>query len=122
MLGAIALVLLCQLAGELTAGGLALPVPGPVLGMALLAVVLATLRRIPPAVDAVADGLLRAMPLFFIPAGVGVLALSDTFRRSWLPIVVALVGSTVFALAVTALAALGTMALIRRLRGPRGRA
>lgn len=119
MLGAIALVLLCQLAGELFATGLALPVPGPVLGMALLAAVLALLRRIPAAVDAVADGLLRAMPLFFIPAGVGVLTLTDTFRDAWLPIVVALVGSTAFALAVTALAAKGAMALARRLRGGR---
>lgn len=119
MLAAIALILLCQLAGELVAVGLALPVPGPVLGMALLATVLALLRRIPAPVDAAADGLLRAMPLFFIPAGVGVLALGDTFRQAWLPIVVALVGSTAFALAVTALVAGGALALSRRLRGRR---
>lgn len=119
MLGAIALLLLCQLAGELVAAGLALPVPGPVLGMAFLVAVLVGLRRIPAGVDAVAAGLLRAMPLFFIPAGVGVLTLSDTFREAWLPIVVALVGSTAFALAVTALVARGTMTLARRWRGGR---
>ena len=43
------------------------------------------------------------MPLFFIPAGVGILTLSETFRAAWLPIVVALVGSTAIAMAVTAL-------------------
>jgi holin-like protein len=84
--------------------------------MAFLVIVLALLRRIPAGVDAVARGLLRAMPLFFVPAGVGVLTLSDTFRRDWLPIVVALVGSTVFALAVTALAARAALALARRRR------
>ena len=119
MLGAIALLLLCQLAGELAASTLALPVPGPVLGMALLAVVLASLRRIPAGVDAVASGLLRAMPLFFVPAGVGVLTLSDTFRQAWLPIVVGLLASTGLALAVTALAAQAVLSLSRRRRGRR---
>ena len=36
MLGALVLLLGCQLAGDTVARAIALPVPGPVLGMALL--------------------------------------------------------------------------------------
>lgn len=36
MLGALTVIVIFQLAGELLAKSLALPVPGPVLGMALL--------------------------------------------------------------------------------------
>jgi holin-like protein len=79
------------------------PLPGPVLGMALLAVILAAFKRIPDGLATTSDALLKAMPLFFIPAGVGILTLSETFRAAWLPIVVALVGSTAIAMAVTAL-------------------
>jgi holin-like protein len=71
--------------------------------MALLAVVLAAARRVPEGLTLVADMLLRAMPLFFIPAGVGVLALSDTLRAAWLPVTAALLVSTLLAIAVTAL-------------------
>lgn len=103
MLVGIVILLACQAVGEGLATGLGLPLPGPVLGMALLAVALAALRRVPEGVALVSDGLLRAMPLFFIPAGVGVLLLSDTLRAAWLPVTVALVVSTLLAIAATAL-------------------
>jgi len=90
----IAILLACQVSGELLASALRIPLPGPVLGMALLA--------------------LKAMPLFFIPAGVGVLTLSETLRTAWLPITGALLGSTLLALLVTALFMKGTMRLLAR--------
>jgi holin-like protein len=43
------------------------------------------------------------MPLFFIPAGVGVMVLSEQFRAAWLPISAALLGSTLLAMATTAI-------------------
>lgn len=103
MLMGIVILLACQGAGEWLATSLGLPLPGPVLGMALLAVVLAAARRVPEGLTLVADMLLRAMPLFFIPAGVGVLALSDTLRAAWIPVTAALLVSTLLAIAVTAL-------------------
>jgi len=106
-------LLACQVAGELVARFAHLPLPGPVLGMALLAVILAAFKRIPEGLATTSDTLLRAMPLFFIPAGVGILTLSDTFRAAWFPISVALLGSTGIALTVTALA----MKAILRRRG-----
>jgi holin-like protein len=72
--------------------------------MAVLTVLLAVWGRTPQGLDKVATLLLTAMPLFFIPAGVGVILLSETFRTAWLPISVALLGSTLIALATTALA------------------
>jgi len=103
MFAGIAILLACQAVGQWLAAALHIAVPGPVLGMALLAAVLAVARRIPAGLAQVADGLLKAMPLFFIPAGVGVLVLSDTLRDAWLPITVALLVSTLLAIMATAL-------------------
>ena len=79
-----------------------LPVSGPVLGMAVLTFALALRGRTPVGLARVSELLLKAMPLFFIPAGVGVMVLSEQFRAAWLPITVALLGSTLLAMATTA--------------------
>jgi holin-like protein len=115
----IAILFACQLAGTWLASTLRIAIPGPVLGMALLVLILAGLRRVPAGLAEVADALLKAMPLFFIPAGVGVLVLSDTLRSAWLPIAVSLVGSTVLAIAATALAMKVTLRLLRPRTPPR---
>jgi len=88
---------------EWLVGRFHLPLSGPVLGMALLTVALALRGRTPSGLARTSSLLLRAMPLFFIPAGVGVMVLSKQFRAAWLPIVVALLGSTLLAMATTAL-------------------
>jgi holin-like protein len=121
MFAGIAVLLACQAVGEILATGLHVPIPGPVLGMALLAAALAAARRIPTGLAQVADGLLKAMPLFFIPAGVGVLVLSSTLQSAWLPITVALLASTVLAIAVTALVMIGAQRLLARRRSEVGR-
>jgi holin-like protein len=117
MFAGIAVLLGCQVLGELLSAALRIPVPGPVLGMASLALALACARRVPQGLAQVSDGLLKAMPLFFIPAGVGVLTMAGTLRKAWLPITVALIASTLLAIAVTALVMKG----IRRLLSLRGR-
>ncbi len=118
MLAGIALLLASQLAGELFVLWLRLPVPGPVVGMGFLALALVTARRVPPGLASVADGFLRALPILFVPAGVGVITLHETLRQAWLPIAGAILGSTFLALAVTAFTM--KLALRIRLRG-RGR-
>jgi holin-like protein len=102
MLFGFAVLLLFQAVGELVHAALGVPLPGPVIGMALLTLVLA--RRPSPNVDRAASGLLDHMPIFFIPAGVGVLVFAGHLREDWLAIVVSLVGSTLLALTVSALA------------------
>ena len=96
------LLLAFQAAGEICRVVLHLPLPGPVIGMALLAVALLLRRRGPgPGLQTTADGLLAWLGLLFVPAGVGVVANGALLRASWMPITVALVVSTVSTLAAT---------------------
>ncbi|WP_340161856.1 CidA/LrgA family protein [uncultured Hoeflea sp.] len=103
MLSALTLILSCQLAGELVTRFLGLPVPGPVAGMVLLFGLLAIKGSVPDDIGTVADSLLRHLALLFVPAGVGVMAHMGLLGQDWLPISVALVGSTLATIAVTAL-------------------
>ncbi len=72
MIHAIALILLCQLAGEAIVRLGGLPAPGPVLGLALMFGLMLASRRIAELVQPVAAGILRHLSLLFVPAGVGV--------------------------------------------------
>jgi len=103
MLSALTLILTCQLAGELITRFLGLPVPGPVAGMVILFALLALKGAVPEDVGAVADGLLRNLALLFVPAGVGIMAHLGLIGQDWLPISVAVVGSTLATIAVTGL-------------------
>lgn len=98
---AFAVLVGCQLAGEAVARVLGLPVPGPVLGMLLLASVLGARRGAPPAMLRASALLMKYLPLLFVPAGVGVIAQLDLLRAEALPIIGALLGSTVATMLVT---------------------
>lgn len=103
MVSGFAWLLVFQLAGEVLARGLQWPVPGPVLGMLLLLLVL--IWRGGPGEDLrnASQGLLGNLSLLFVPAGVGIMVHGHRIADEWLALVVALVGSTVLTLAVTAL-------------------
>lgn len=103
MLGAFTLLLVYQLAGEVIVQLTGLPVPGPVVGMLLLFVTLAARGGAPQWLRDTCNGLLAHLSLLFVPAGVGVLLHFQRLGAEWLPIVVALVASTVLTIAVTAL-------------------
>jgi putative effector of murein hydrolase LrgA (UPF0299 family) len=103
LLGSLTVLLLCQLVGELVVRLLQLPVPGPVLGMVLLFVGLLVRGGVPQPLQDTTGGLLRHLSLLFVPAGVGVMAHLDLLGEEALPIGVALVTSTLVAIAVTAL-------------------
>lgn len=102
MLSALTLILTCQLAGELTTRFLGLPVPGPVAGMMILFAFLAIKGSVPDDIGAVADTLLKNLALLFVPAGVGVMAHLSLLGQDTIPISVALIGSTIMTIAVTA--------------------
>ena len=101
MIRALAILLLCQLAGTVLQQALGLPMPGPVLGFVLLVAVF--LYRGGPGVELreTSQGLLKHMGLLFVPAGVGIIAEAPLLREEWLPILAALIGSTVLSIAVT---------------------
>lgn len=102
MLGTLTILLLCQLAGELIARLAHLPVPGPVLGMLFLFAGLLLRGGVPGAMQDTAGGMLRHLSLLFIPAGVGVMTHMDRLGAEALPVIVALFGSTLLGVAVTA--------------------
>jgi holin-like protein len=102
VLSGITVLLVCQLAGELVTRGLDLPVPGPVVGMVILLAALSVARQRPAGVEAAADRLLANLSLLFIPAGVGITKYLGLIADEWVPILVALVASTLVTLAVTA--------------------
>lgn len=111
MLAALTQLLMFQLAGEVVARGFALPIPGPVIGMALLFLFLALRRGPGEELQKTAQGLLQHLSLLFVPAGTGVMLHLHRLQDEWLPLVLSLLVSTAATLAVTAL----TMrALIRR--------
>lgn len=84
----------CQLVGEVLVRLLDLPVPGPVIGMAVLLLLLRVRRSGEDAtVVRAADGLLRHLQLLFVPAGVGVVGYLTVIREDALPISVAMLGS-----------------------------
>lgn len=102
MLAAITILLLFQLAGEVLAQLLALPVPGPVIGMALLFVALAVRGGATEHLRTTANNILSHLAILFIPGGVGVMLYLPRLAEEWLPISVSLIASTVLTLAITA--------------------
>ncbi len=103
MINALTLLLLFQLVGEVLARALGLPIPGPVIGMALLFVALIIRGGAGENLRQTANSLLQHLSLLFVPAGTGIVLYGDRLAAEWLPLVVALVSSTVLAIAVTAL-------------------
>ena len=96
-------LLLFQCAGEVASRLLGLPVPGPVVGMLLLFIALRVRKRIPDPIGAAADALAKHLSLLFVPAGVGVMMYFGRLAGEWLPIALALLVSTVAAIAAAAL-------------------
>jgi len=98
------LLVACNLAGGFIATALHLPVPGTVIGILILLVGLAAYGRVPQPIRRMAEFLLHHLNLFYIPAGVGVMAYAALVRQDLLPIVAALIGGTCLALVAGALA------------------
>lgn len=119
-------ILACQLVGELIARSLDIPIPGAVIGMVLFLGVLVLRDRhrrkqsagaepSPPpqhktGFTAPAELLLTHLQLFFVPAGVGIMAATAHLRTDAIPIVVGLWGSWLVGLIVAG----GLVQLLRR--------
>ncbi len=122
MLEAFFILCLCQLVGETLARLLSLPVPGPVIGMALLFAALqlrSAWRPDAPAtqdrpIGSVSAFLLANLSLLFVPAGVGIVAQLPVLASHGVGLSIALAVSTLISLSVTALV---FAALSRRFSG-----
>lgn len=116
MILSLTLILLAQLIGEALARATDLPVPGPLIGMALLLLFLVVRDRAsrlaprvlaPPLVDgrleSTGKGLLANLSLMFVPAGAGIVGRLDVLAVHGIALAVVVVVSTVATLAATAL-------------------
>lgn len=107
LLAGLTWLLVFQSAGEALALATGVPVPGPVVGLALLLVALRLRDGRDTAADAplgvAADGLAKHLSLLFVPAGVGVMLHAARLVDEGAALAVALVASTVLALAATGL-------------------
>ncbi|MES2263380.1 MAG: CidA/LrgA family protein [Pseudomonadota bacterium] len=102
MLVTFAVLLIFQCLGEGLVFALHLPIPGPVAGMLLLFCALLASPRLLEAIEASGTELLRHLSLLFVPAGVGIMVAAASIGTQWIAIALALVGSTLLTLAVTA--------------------
>ncbi len=103
MLETLTILLVCQLIGEAIVRYLALPVPGPVVGMVLLFVLLMFRGKVSGDLAKTTGTLLDNLSLLFVPAGVGVILYADLIAAEWKAILAALIVSTLATIAVTAL-------------------
>lgn len=122
MIVSLGLLLLCQLLGEALTRSLDLPLPGPVIGMALMLGLLVYREKLAVAtpkelgdgtLEKTSNGLLSNLSIMFVPAGVGVVQRLDLFAAHGIALLAALTISTVLAL----LATVATFRLIARRLG-----
>jgi putative effector of murein hydrolase LrgA (UPF0299 family) len=120
VLVALTILLTCQLIGEVIARGLALPVPGPVVGLLVLAAALLIWVRYRAALGETdlaktSAAMLGSLGLLFVPAGAGVVTQLGLLGAYGWQIVVTIIVST----AITMVATVGTFLFVKRLSAPR---
>ncbi len=110
-------ILACQLIGETFARflgtSLGAGLPGPVLGMVLMLGLMRTSARFATLIRPMAQGILAHLSLLFVPAGVGVVGHLATLGNQTAALLLAVVGSTILAIAAGAM----TFSLVARLTG-----
>ena len=123
MLRGFAILLGCQLAGETITRALALPLPGPVLGLVILVMLLFAVERrhlvdsatvADSSLGKVANGLLAVLGILFVPAGVGVIQNLGLLREYGIALAAALVESTFLTLTVTVWVFVAVSRLVER--------
>lgn len=124
MIRSLAVLLVCQLAGEVIVRGAGLPLPGPVIGMLLLVAALVALDRaagtrapVGRAIDGLGrttDAILANLGLLFVPAGVGVIRHLDLIAAHGPALLATLVGSVTVTLVVSVAAFRATARLTGR--------
>ena len=102
MIEALAILLVYQLIGESLTFAFGLPIPGPVIGLALLLATLALRPALLPRIKQTGTTLLSHLSLLFVPAGVGVMVHFARLSEEGVAIVAAVVGSTLLAIVATA--------------------
>ena len=97
------IVLACWLAGEVLARAVGLPIPGAILGLAIMLVLLARRRLSAVSMRRGAEWLLADMLLFFVPAVLAVLNYPEFLGLTGLKILFVILASTIAVMVTTAL-------------------
>jgi putative effector of murein hydrolase LrgA (UPF0299 family) len=108
---AFAVLVLFQLAGEVVARWLGLPLPGAVIGMVMLFIALVVRGSAPEPLKRVSTGLLQHLMLLLTPVVAGVVMHTERVSKEWLPFLLSNVVGGAITLVVTALV---LRALLRR--------
>lgn len=103
MLEGLTILIFLQFLGEIIAGVTRLPIPGPVIGLGLLAGFALIRGKMPEPVVIAGDSILKHLSLLFVPAGVGLIAFGPQLAAEGPRIIVLLIASTAITMAVTAL-------------------
>lgn len=104
MLEGLTILIVLQFVGEIIAGVARVPIPGPVIGLGLLAGYALWRGAIPQQIETAGDAILKHLSLLFVPAGVGLIAFGDRLLNEGSRLLVVLIASTTMTMAVTALA------------------
>ncbi len=113
MLQTLGLLLGCQLLGEITVRGLGVTMPGPVLGLALLVLLLGFVPTLAERLRPTTTVILANLSFLFVPAGVGVIGNFEVLLDDGLTLLFILIVSTILSM----LATVGTFLGVRHLTG-----
>ena len=102
MISALSALLVFQLAGEVLARSLNLPIPGPVIGMLMLFVALVLRGGPGEELQTTSQTLLQHLSLLFVPAGTGIMIHLHRVADEWMALTLSLLISTLVTLVVTA--------------------
>ncbi len=95
------LLILFQLLGEFLTKILHLPLPGPVTGMIMLFLALCLFPKLYSFLGKTSHFLLKNMSLFFVPAGVGIIAIWSKIQINWIALTCILFFSTLMTMGVS---------------------
>jgi holin-like protein len=100
----LSIVLACWLAGEVVTRAVGLPIPGAILGLAIMIALLARRRLSVVSMRRGAEWLLADMLLFFVPAVLAVLNYPEFLGLTGLKVLFVILASTLAVMVTTALA------------------
>ena len=112
----LAILIGCLAVGEFVVWLTHVPVPSSILGMLLLTALLQMKVVKLEWVSALSDFLVANMGFFFVPPGVALMLYFDILKAEFVPIVVAVIGSTVLVLVMTGWSHHLTRRLINKVR------
>ncbi len=112
----LAILIGCLAVGEFVVWLTHVPVPSSILGMLLLTALLQMKVVKLEWVSALSDFLVANMGFFFVPPGVALMLYFDIIKAEFVPIVVAVIGSTVLVLVMTGWSHHLTRKLMKKLK------